>query len=141
VVASMVVGGHHPPGGSSEWSRLITYNNQILEGVAGGVMAWRLSSSAWARRRCVAPYQCLSHRRLQRRRRHPSPEAPPSISKSKMGGRARLGWLWEARRGGASVIIWRLFFRGASNDSALERGHHSGRGALAAAMVGVYFFT
>ena len=95
-------------------SRLITYNNQILEGAAGGVMAWRLSSSAWARRRCVAPYQCLSHRRLQRRRRHPSPEAPSSISRSKMGGRARLGWLWEARRGGASVIIWRLFFRGAS---------------------------
>ena len=31
-----------------------------------------------------------------------------------MGGRARLGWLWEARRGGASVIILRLFFRGAS---------------------------
>ena len=31
-----------------------------------------------------------------------------------MGGRARLGWLWEARRGGASVIILRLFFRCAS---------------------------
>ncbi len=36
VVASMVVGGHQPPGGSSEWLRLITYNNQILEGAAGG---------------------------------------------------------------------------------------------------------
>jgi hypothetical protein len=42
VVASMVVGGHQPPGGSSEWLRLITYNNQILEGAAGGVTAWRL---------------------------------------------------------------------------------------------------
>ena len=32
----MVVGGHQSPGGSSEWLRLITYNNQILEGAAGG---------------------------------------------------------------------------------------------------------
>ncbi len=45
MVASIVVGGHQPPGGSSEWSRLIKYNNQILEGATGGVMAWRLSSS------------------------------------------------------------------------------------------------
>ncbi len=32
----MVVRGHQPPGGSSEWLQLIRYNNQILEGAAGG---------------------------------------------------------------------------------------------------------
>ena len=36
VVASMVVGGHQPPGGSSEWSKLMTYNNQKVVGRRGG---------------------------------------------------------------------------------------------------------
>jgi hypothetical protein len=44
----------------------------------------------------------------------PSPGAPPFISRGKIGGRARLGWLWEASWGGESVIIWHLFFRGTS---------------------------
>jgi hypothetical protein len=110
----MVVGGHQPPRGSSEWSRLITYNkNQILEGAAGGG-----NGLAFVERRVVASTSAM-HKPIFRTDAYDEGTAihrrelhHPSLGV--MGGRARLGWLLEARRGGASVIILRLFFRGAS---------------------------
>ncbi len=80
VVASMVVRGHQPPGGSSEWSWLVRYNNQILEGAAGGG-----NGLAFVKRRVVAStsamHEPMFHTEAynegaaihRRKRNHPSP--------------------------------------------------------------------
>ena len=88
----MVVGGHQSPGGSSEWLRLITYNNQILEGAAGGGNG--LAFVEHCRRGRWSRLTNVSHRRagdegtaIHRRERH-----PPS-TEDEISGRARLGWL------------------------------------------------
>ena len=98
VVASTVVGGHQPPGGSIEWSRLITYNNQILEGAAGGG-----NGLAFVERRVVASTSAMHEPKFRtdaydegaaihrQQRHHPSPGVRWAVARGWGGGGGLIG--------------------------------------------------